>query len=152
MKDVRIVRVEHSWERFAEIQELYYSVLYSEYGVPRGADWYHDANGSIFAVALDGDDRVLGAARLLPAPGDSTRQIRQVAVAVDAHGAGLGRRLIFDLEAIAVEQGARELWLNSRSSAYGFYERLGFCPEGEEFESELTGINHTTMRKRLASA
>lgn len=152
MQESRIVRLDHSWDRFAEIQELYYSVLYREYGVPREADWYHDANGSVFAVALSADDRVVGAARLLPAPGDASRQIRQVAVAEDAHGQGLGRRLLLDLESLAAEQGAKELWLNSRSSAYGFYERLGFRKEGMEFESELTGILHTTMRKQLQLA
>lgn len=149
MNDARIVRVEHSWPRFAEIQNLYYLVLYAGFGVPRDADWYHDANGSVFAVALGPADEVLGAARLLPSPGDPARQVRQVAVAAQAHGAGLGRRLLLDLEELAVEQGACELWLNSRSSAYGFYERLGFDRDGEEFESELTGIMHTTMRKPL---
>lgn len=148
----RIVLLDHSWTRFAEIQELYFSVLYREFGVPRGADWYHDANGSTFAVALDTSDRVIGAARLLPAPGDPLRQVRQVAVASDAHGNGLGRRLLLELEALAEEQGARELWLNSRDSAYGFYERIGFSKDGQEFESELTGIMHTCMRKRLGSA
>jgi len=149
VNDAQIVRVTHAWPRFAEIQNLYYAVLYADFGVPRGADWYHDANGSIFAVALGPADEILGAARLLPSPGDTARQVRQVAVAPHAHGAGLGRRLLLDLEALAAEQGAGELWLNSRSSAYGFYERLGFVREGEEFESELTGIMHTTMRKSL---
>lgn len=152
MNESRIIRVEHAWDRFAEIQELYYSVLYRGWGVPRGADWYHDANGSIFAVALGPEDRLMGAARLLPAAGDRSRQIRQVAVAADAHGSGLGRRLMWDLEALALEQGANELWLHSRSSAYGFYQRLGFIPEGDEFDSELTGIRHTTMRKPLQSS
>lgn len=152
MSDITIVRVTHAWPRFAEIQNLYFSVLYAEFGVPRGADWYHDANGSVFVVALDADDAVMGAARLLPSPGELSRQVRQVAVAPHAHGLGLGRRLLLDLEALAIEEGARELWLNSRSTAYGFYERLGYAREGEEFESELTGIMHTTMRKQLLGA
>ncbi len=152
MNDITIIRVHHAWERFGEIQNLYYAVLYAEFDVPRGADWYHDANGSVFAVAVDDSGAILGAARLLPAPGSASRQVRQVAVAPQAHGRGLGRSLLLDLEALAAEQGARELWLNSRSTAYGFYERLGFVREGEEFESELTGIMHTTMRKRLAAS
>jgi len=149
VRESNILLLEHSWSRFAEIEELYYSVLYSGFGVSRDADWYHDANGSVFAVALDADDRVIGAARLLPVAGDPLRQIRQVAVAHDAHGNGLGRRLLLELERVALEQGARELWLNSRDSAYGFYERLGFTKDGAEFESELTGILHTCMRKRV---
>lgn len=152
VSDATIIRVHHAWERFDEIQNLYFTVLYADFGVPRGVDWYHDANGSTFAVALDDSGAILGAARLLPAPGSSSRQVRQVAVAPHAHGRGLGRLLILNLETLAAEEGAHELWLNSRSSAYGFYERLGFVREGEEFESELTGIIHTTMRKRLPGA
>ena len=152
MTDTRIIRVDHSWSRFSEIRNLYYTVLYADFRVPRDADWYHDANGSVFAVALGPDGDILGAARLLPTPGDNARQIRQVAVAAHAHGAGLGRRLLHDLEELAVEQGACELWLNSRSNAYGFYERLGFVKEGAVFVSELTGIMHTAMRKRLVDS
>jgi len=149
VSDTTIIRVHHAWVRFGEIQNLYFSVLYAEFGVPRGADWYHDANGSVFAVALDDSGAILGAARLLPEPGSASRQVRQVAVAPHAHGRGLGRLLLLDLETLAAEEGACELWLNSRSTAYGFYERLGYVREGTEFESELTGIMHTTMRKQL---
>jgi len=152
LSDITIIRVHHAWVRFREIQDLYFSVLYADYGVSRGADWYHDANGSVFAVALDGSAALLGAARLLPAPGDASRQVRQVAVAPHAHNLGLGRRLVHDFEALATDEGASELWLNSRFTAYGFYERLGFAREGQEFESELTGIMHTTMRKQLVGA
>ena len=53
------------------------------------------------------------------------------------------------LEARAAEQGARETWLNSRNTAYRFYEALGYVLEGEEFVSEVTGIPHRAARKRL---
>lgn len=149
MSEVRIIEVEHGWPRFSEVQALYYAVLYEGFGVPVGADWYHDANGSVFAIGLDAADRLLGAARLLPSPGDAARQVRQVAVSPDFHGSGLGRRLLSTLEHRAVGEGATELWLNSRHTAYGFYERLGFVSHGEEFDSELTGIRHRLMRKRI---
>ena len=54
------------------------------------------------------------------------------------------------LEQLAAAQGATEVWLNSRHSAYGFYERLGYLAEGDEYDSELTGIRHRLMRKQLA--
>ena len=150
MSAVRILEVDHAWPRFDEVRALYYDVLYEGFGVPRGADWYHDANGSIFAIGLADDGSLLGAARLLPGAGDVSRQIRQVAVSPAFHGAGLGRQLVTALEQRAVTEGATEVWLNSRHSAYGFYERLGFVPEGAEFDSELTGIRHRLMRKRVA--
>jgi predicted GNAT family N-acyltransferase len=53
------------------------------------------------------------------------------------------------IERIAAEQGACDLWLNARHSAFGFYEALGWRFDGEPFDSELTGIPHRLMRKRL---
>ena len=151
MPGIRIEIVTHAWDRFEELLELDYEILYEPYGVRREGEWYHPAHGSEFAVALDAADlALLGSARLLPAPGDVSRQVRQVAVATHARERGIGRALMAALEEIARREGAGELWLNSRASAYGFYERLGFVGEGEEFVSALTGILHRTMRKRLS--
>lgn len=150
MSAVRIEFVSHDWDRFNEVLELCFDVLYADFGVERDAEWYHPANGSEFAVALGGGDELLGTARLLPAPGDASRQVRQVAVRPSACGHGVGRELMRALERVAVAEGACELWLNSRATAYGFYERLGFVAEGDEFVSELTGILHRGMRKRLS--
>ena len=150
MSEFRLLQVGHEWERFGELLDLSYAVLYGPFGVDREAEWYHPANGSEFAIALGEDDALLGTARLLPAPGDASRQIRQVVVAPSAHGRGVGRALIASLEGIAIAENAEELYLHARQSAIGFYERLGYVIEGDEFISELTGIPHRTMRKRLA--
>ena len=141
--------VTHDWARFDEVLDLNYRVLYEPFGVARDAEWYHPAHGSAFSVALADDGRVLGSARLLPSAGDSSRQLRQVSVAGDAQGLGIGRELMAALEEVASREGAADVWLNARCSAYGFYERLGYVFEGEEFESELTGIPHRAMRKRV---
>jgi predicted GNAT family N-acyltransferase len=55
------------------------------------------------------------------------------------------------VEATAMVEGAEELWLNSRESAVGFYERLGYACDGEPFVSPLTGIPHRRMRKGLVA-
>jgi GNAT superfamily N-acetyltransferase len=162
---IKVVR--HSWERFDEVLALSYAELYEPWGVPRDADWYHPAHGSEFAVALASGDAeqagaagesgcdtvaagaLLGTARLLPAPGDTERQVRQVVVAPHARGLGLGRELMGALEMIARGEDAAELWLNARLDAVGFYDRLGWASEGDEFVSTLTGIPHVLMRKRL---
>lgn len=149
MPDFEIQLVRHDWERFGELLDLSYAILYGPFGVARETEWYHPANGSEFAVALDPGGELLGTARLLPAPGDAQRQVRQVVVAPEAHGRGVGRALMAALHAVAAAEGAEELWLHSRVSALGFYERLGYAIEGEEFTSVLTGIPHRTMRKRL---
>jgi len=135
------------------VLELSYAELYGPFGVARDAEWYHPANGSEFAVALDDAGRLLGTARLLPATGGPEcgveRQVRQVVVAPAARGLGVGRLLMCAVEATALDEGASALWLHARESAVGFYEALGYACEGDRFVSELTGIPHRTMRKRL---
>jgi predicted GNAT family N-acyltransferase len=145
----RIEIVTHDWERFDEVLQLYYDVLYGPFGVARDFEWYHPAHGSTFAVALGEGDAFLGSARLLPAAGDAERQVRQVVVAPHAQGLGAGRALMTAIEREAAAQGARELWLNARHSAYGFYETVGWRFVGEEFVSELTGVPHRPMRKSV---
>jgi predicted GNAT family N-acyltransferase len=54
-----------------------------------------------------------------------------------------------ELERVALAEAADELWLHARENAWGFYGRLGYVAEGEVFVSELTGIPHRTMRRRL---
>ena len=149
MADVRIEIVTHDWERFDEVLQLYYDVLYSPFGVAREFEWYHPAHGSTFAVALGEDGAFLGSARLLPMAGEDLRQVRQVVVAPHAQGLGVGRALMTAIEREAASQGACELWLNARHSAYGFYEAVGWCFVGEEFVSELTGVPHRPMRKSV---
>ena len=146
---IELLAVGHDWARFGEVLDLSYAELYGPFGVARDAEWYHPAHGSEFAVALDGNGGIVGAARLLPSAGDPERQVRQVVVAPEARGLGVGRLLMQAVEGAARAEGAVELWLHARESAIGFYERLGYGCEGERFTSPLTGIPHRTMRKRL---
>jgi predicted GNAT family N-acyltransferase len=147
--DIRIELTDHGWDRFDEVLDLYYDVLYGPFGVARDAEWYHPAHGSTFALALGASGELVGSARLLPEAGDELRQVRQVVVAPSAHGRGIGRELMSAIEHVAAEQGADELWLNARHTAFGFYEALGWRFSGESFVSELTGIPHREMRKRV---
>ena len=149
MSGVTIEIVTHDWPRFGEVLNLYYDVLYGPFGVARDVEWYRPAHGSKFAVALDADGAFLGSARLLPAAGEVERQVRQVVVAPEAQGRGVGRSLMAGIERVAIEEGARELWLNARRTAYGFYAATGWEYAGEEFASELTGVPHRLMRKHL---
>ena len=143
------------WERFDDLIEHSHVVLYEPFGRPRPdvaageVDWRLPPAGTDVAIALDERCELLGSAWLLPAAGDASRQVRQVAVDSASRGRGIGSALMAAVELLAAEQGASELWLNARDTAYGFYERLGFVAEGEEFVSELTGIPHRLMRKAL---
>ena len=138
--------VSPEWHRFDEVLELSSACLYEPFGVSwpeeasAGADWMHPAPGTCVAVAVS-DDGV--AARQCDGcfrqQGDSQRQVRQVAVSPEARRLGVGRALMLALERKAAEEGALETWLNSRNTAYGFYEALGYRLEGDEFVSARHG-------------
>ncbi|MBK5211659.1 MAG: GNAT family N-acetyltransferase [Coriobacteriia bacterium] len=139
----------------SSVRELLYDVLYKDFGVDKAADnWFHQERGGEFLLKIDSAYEIMGIARLMPVTDNdpSSRQVRQVAVAKNAQGRGVGRELMTIVEELALDQGASRLWLESRSVAYGFYGSLGYEDDGEEFMSELTHIPHRHMHKNLLSA
>lgn len=70
------------------------------------------------------------------------RRIGRVAVARDARGVGLARRLM--REALAIV-GSRPCVLDAQSYLLNFYTSLGFVPTGPEFVED--GIPHVPMRR-----
>ena len=112
------------------------------------------------AGAFEGEDRSfhlgcreqgrLVASLILKPLDPATLKMRQVAVANDRQSRGIGARLVTYAEAFAAARGFREIVANARVSALNFYERLGYCVEGETFTE--VGIPHRFIRKTLAPA
>lgn len=137
----------------SEVRDLIYENLYQNYGVDELFDnWFHQEKGGEFLLKRDASQKLLGVVRLMPIAENNplTRQVRQVAVSPAARGLGVGRELMNFIEDLARDQGADELWLESRGGAYGFYSRLGYITAGEEFISELTRLPHCRMTKDIA--
>jgi predicted GNAT family N-acyltransferase len=74
-------------------------------------------------------------------------KIRQTAVAAAYQRQGLGRRIVMQLEAALAERGFVSLSLHARSTAVGFYQKLGYETVGDEFIE--VSIPHRKMAKRL---
>lgn len=92
------------------------------------------------------DDEMLGCCMLIQvAP--NTIQLRQMAVKAGLQGKGIGRVLMQFAENIARDRGNKKIMMHARKSAVGFYEKLGYEVEGEEF-TEVT-IPHYNMEKEL---
>lgn len=136
-----------------EVRDLLYDVLYRNFGVDELFDnWYHQDRGGEFLLKRDDREKLLGVVRLMPVVDNNplSRQVRQVAVSPEARGLGVGRELMLSIEDLARDQGAKELWLESRGVAYGFYSKLGYTKSGEEFISQLTHLPHAHMSKNIA--
>lgn len=100
---------------------------------------------AIHLLAWDGACPV-GTARLLVK--GQVGKIGRVCVLPEARGLGLGAALIRSaLDVLRSQAGVAEAYLGSQSHATGFYEKLGFVVEGEEFLD--AGIPHRHMRRTL---
>ena len=86
-----------------------------------------------------------------PPPGEddpSAWRLRGMAVTPALQRTGIGRKLLAASVAHAKANGGTRLWFNARRSAVGFYEKLGYQVQGEEFE--LHGIGpHIVMWRNL---
>lgn len=80
----------------------------------------------------------------VPLSGTEVR-IRQMAVSASQQGKGVGKALMEELEKSLRSLGFQRFVLNARTSAVGFYEKLGYAIEGDEFV-DLT-IPHFRMGK-----
>jgi len=99
---------------------------------------------------LDGEGALVGIISIYdePVPGTDTPawRIRGMATLPEFRGLGLGAGLV---EAgIAHAHGSRvsPVWCNARTSAAGYYDKLGFVQVGDEFEIEGIGPHVVMVR------
>ena len=140
------VQVATAPEERADALAVRKRVFVDEQGVP--ADLERDGRDGTavhFVAYADGGEAV-GAARLRRIDG-TTGKVERVAVSADRRGEGWGRRLMAGVEAAAADRDLTELTVHAQSEVVGFYRRLGYEAEGEEFE--VAGIPHRTMQKSL---
>jgi formate C-acetyltransferase len=93
-------------------------------------------------------DGALSACATAAPLGAGAAKIRQMAVAPDRRGRGLGRRLLLEVERRLAAGGIARVELHARRAAEGFYRHCGYESEGAGFV-EVT-IPHVKMTKRLA--
>jgi GNAT superfamily N-acetyltransferase len=75
-------------------------------------------------------------------------QIRGMASSKSYRGHGVGRLLLSAVESYAKKQGAILIWANARTSAIGFYTKLGYSLASEEFHIKGVG-SHNLVTKLL---
>jgi GNAT superfamily N-acetyltransferase len=79
-------------------------------------------------------------------PGVSALQLRGMATAPEVRGAGCGRALVTVSVAFARASGTQLIWCNARTSAAGFYRKLGWEIVGEEFDIPEVGPHFRMWR------
>ncbi len=141
-----IVQIAHTPDEKAACMAIREQVFVREQAVPLELEMdAQDAAATHFLLRDEQTHRPLATARLLDKNGKA--KIGRVAVLPAVRGQGLGLQIMMAVLAEAHRRGFTEAVLDAQTYAIPFYARLGFAPEGEEFDD--AGIPHYTMRRTL---
>ena len=134
-------------EDFDKYHDLRWRILRKPWDQPKGSEKDDLEDESIHLMACSGGG-VCGVARAhFNSPGEA--QIRYMAVDEPYRGKGIGSKLLGELEKRIKQKGGRQVTLNAREIAVGFYEDHGY--EIVAKAHTLYGcIEHFKMRKRLS--
>ncbi len=77
----------------------------------------------------------------------TTAKLRQMAVVMDSQRQGIGQVLVTETEDFLRRRGVQTVELHARTSATGFYEKLGYEPSGPLFNE--VSIEHQKMWRQL---
>jgi predicted GNAT family N-acyltransferase len=144
------------------VEEVPAEVTYALRGAvlrPDGGEivWAGDEDPATFHLAARGaDGAVIGVVRYSPATcpwrdAAAPWQLRGMATDPAVRGSGAGRALVVDGLARLAARGADLVWCDARTSAVGFYERMGFAVVTGEFHKPGIGP-HLGMVRDLRPA
>jgi ribosomal protein S18 acetylase RimI-like enzyme len=120
---------------YAQMKELRESVLRHPLGLILTENDIQGEEDQIHIAAIE-NNAVVGTVILKPLSNDVVK-LRQMAVAPEMHGRGVGRDLVRFAEDVACTRGFLTIEMSARVSAIGFYQKLGFELVGESF-TEVT--------------
>lgn len=147
MPRVEVRLVESQRERL-ELYEQRWLVLRAPLGMAKGTerDKYDESAWHFVAVC---NSRIVGSLRLRELSPE-LGSLAYVCVLPEFGGQGIGTKLVKIAIAKASEVCLKRLRVMTRLSAFGFYERLGFSPQGEPFD--YLGIPHCFAILNLPSS
>ena len=127
--------------------DLRWRILRKPWHQPRGSERDPLDSKAFHLIILGDDGSALAVGRLqLNSPEEA--QVRYMAVDPAHQGSGLGRKILEALEKRARDQGVKQIVLNARENAVGFYTRQGYKALGPG-ETLFGEVKHTRMRKDL---
>lgn len=137
--------IDHGSPEYFQMVQLRNDILRKPLGLAFDPGELEREKEDILIAAFE-EERMLGCCMLITTePG--TVRLRQMAVLNNLQGKGIGRALMQFAENIARDRGYRKITMHARKTATGFYQKLGYEPNGEEFV-EVT-LPHVVMEKHL---
>jgi len=137
--------IEHGSDDYQKMVDLRYEILRKPLGLAFSEDELEKEKEDILIGAFD-DEKLLACCLITREKGNTCR-LRQMAVQNNMQGKGIGATMMNFAENGARDRGFRTMSMHARKSAIGFYEKLGYRVDGDEFQ-EVT-IPHFVMLKTL---
>lgn len=137
--------IDHGTKEYQQMVQLRMDILRKPLGLGFDKEELDREKEDILMGAFE-DDRILGCCMMTRVDA-ATIRLRQMAVPNNMQGKGVGRALMIFAENVARDLGYKRLCMHARSTAIGFYQKLGYRISGHEF-TEVT-IPHYVMEKDL---
>ena len=137
--------IDHGTAEYQRMIKLRDEILRKPLGLTFTPDELEKEKYNLHIAAYE-DDQMLGCCMLVEEEPQTVR-LRQMAVMNDLQGKGIGRALMQFAENLARDRGYKKITMHARKNAIGFYEKMGYRKQGDEF-TEIT-IAHYVMEKEL---
>ena len=137
--------LDHGSEEYRQMVKLREDILRKPLGLSLSTEELENEKDNMLIGAFEDED-MLGCCMLVEENRDTVR-LRQMAVLNDLQGKGIGRALMNFAENLARDRGYKKLSMHARKNVVGFYEKMGYKVQGDEFV-EVT-IPHYVMVKKL---
>lgn len=137
--------IDHNTSEYQKMLALRYQVLREPLGLTFLMEDLEKEKDDILIAAFE-EDTLLGCC-LLTKSDHNTVRLRQMAVAGNLQGKGIGQQMMQFAENVARDIGNHKITMHARKGAIGFYEKQGYSIVSDEFE-EVT-IPHYIMEKNL---
>ena len=142
-----VFQIDFGTPEFDEALRLRYTVLREPLGLDYTAEQIAEEYSDIH-IGLYLPSGRLGAYLCFRPLDQQTWKMRQVAVAPELQGKGIGTQLVKAAEQYAIQHQINCITMHARDTAVPFYTRLAYRKIGDLFEE--VGIPHYKMEKTLA--
>jgi len=137
--------IDHGSREYKKMVDLRYDLLRKPLHLTFKPEELEREKEDILIGAFE-EDKILGCC-LLTKVDKHVARLRQMAVQNNLQGKGIGASMMTFAENVARDAGFRELVMHARKTAIGFYEKLGYKTDGDEFIE--VSIPHFKMVKKL---
>lgn len=144
---MRVLRIAYNSPEYRAALVLRQEVLREPLGLELSAADTIGEDTHLHFIAMEGE-RLVGTVTFKPLS-ENAAKLRQMAVAPDLQGMGVGQHLVGGAEEALLTLGYTQVETHARVAAQSFYARMGYEVIGAPFEE--VGLPHVTMQKGLTS-